>query len=153
MDKIIAIDGKWHLTREWVIETFRHNPYRDDGTLDDRIKLNTEVVYQGIFMFTASCNEKIIEKALLSENGKAFMVDILIAQLRADAKNGYNDLLYSNPMDLRTGNFLDPSLFYRAILCPMAYRILENSGKYFDGVSLMFRTTYTPREVDILCGR
>ena len=122
--------GRYELTLQYLKDHF-DSSYKNDGEAQRRIKLNSQVVYYYINLHTASTNRQVVNFLLnKTEQGRAFLLEILSAQIYADLQTGYNDLMY-NPAVSFTGQDKDRNEIRRNALCVAAEDVFNSSDAYF----------------------
>jgi hypothetical protein len=122
--------GRYELTLQYLKNNFGSS-YRNDGEAKRRIKLNSQVVYYYINLHTASFNRQVVNFLLnKTEQGRAFLLELLSAQQYADLQTGYNDLMF-NPAVSFTGQDKDRNEIRRNSLCVAAEDIFNSSASYF----------------------
>lgn len=119
------------LTKAYIKGHYEVN-YRDDGILDARRKKNSRVVYRVI---VARLNQSNAPLALWllnhTEEGRAFMRDILAEQMEADLASGYNDLGSQNPINFANGQAIDRYEIEKNLLCVNADMMIQGVTNYF----------------------
>ena len=122
--------GRYELTIQYLKDNFGSS-YKNDGEATRRIKLNSQVVYYYINLHTASFNRQVVNFLLnKTEQGRAFLLELLSAQQYADLQTGYNDLMF-NPAVSFTGQDKDRNEIRRNSLCVAAEDIFNSSASYF----------------------
>ncbi len=125
--------SQYVLTKAYIKGHFTVN-YRDDGVLDARRKKNSRVVYRVI---TARLNQSNAPLAMWllnnTEEGRAFMRDILSEQMEADLATGYNDLGAQNPINFAGGRntVIDRYEIEKNLLCVNADMMIQGVTNYF----------------------
>lgn len=134
--------GRYQLTLQALKNEFDET-YRNDEEAKRRIKLNTRVVYTYINLHTASFNRLVVTFLLhKTEEGRAFLYELLKEQIYADIQTGYNDLLY-NPAVSFTGQDKDRNEIRKNALCVAAEDIFINSTLYF-GINIGYQGQFPP---------
>lgn len=123
--------NQYVLTKAYIKGHYEVN-YRNDGVLDARRRKNSRVVYR---VLTARLNQSNAPLALWllnhTEEGRAFMKDILCEQMEADLASGYNDLGSQNPINLATGQSIDRFEIEKNLLCVNADMMVQGVTNYF----------------------
>lgn len=129
--------GRYELTKEYCKNNF-DNTYKNDGVLERRIKLNSQVVYNYIAMRVATVNKPVVNFLLnKTQEGRDFLLELLSAQQYADIQTGYNDLLFQPAINFN-GQDKDRNQIKQNSLCVAAEQILEESVNYF-GVRITYQ--------------
>lgn len=143
-DKLIynATRQQYELKREYVKANFEIT-FNDDGVLDKRISLNSNVIYQFIYRTGYSGNRKIVQWFINNtEEGREYIHDALFEQMGADLMSGINDLGKVPAINVKTGIAIDPQALAFAQISLNARNILENSMGYL-GVNLLYQAKYS----------
>ena len=129
--------GRYELTIQYCKNNFE-TTYKNDGVLERRIKLNSQVVYNYIALRVATVNKPVVNFLLnKTQQGRDFLLELLSAQQYADIQTGYNDLLFQPAINFN-GNDKDRNLIKQNALCVAAEQILNESDNYF-GVRLTYQ--------------
>lgn len=119
------------LTKSFIKKNF-DVAYKDDGVLDRRRRKNSNVVYAVLMTRVAQVNVPLAKWVLANtEEGKAFMRDILAEQMEADLFYGYNDLGQTSAINVANGQIIPREEITKNLLCPSAEMMLENATNYF----------------------
>lgn len=123
--------GKYELTLGYVNEQFT-NTFRDEGTLQKRIRKNTRVVYSYLLSHCYTNNVAIVEKLLnYTMQGRAFLLDILTCQMEADLASGYNDLGITPAINVANMSKLERQDIKSNLLCVNAEQVMDRCQEYF----------------------
>ena len=134
---------KYELTPQYLKNEF--GPcYVDDKTMERRIKLNSRVVYDYIYLHTANQNRNLVELLLnKTKEGRQFIFDILKEQQYADIEFGYNDLAYTPAISFGNGGDKDRNEIKRNTVCVAAEQVFQNSPNYF-GLNIGYLGQFPP---------
>lgn len=122
--------GRYELSLSYLKDEFGES-YKDDGVAKRRIKLNSQVVYYYINVHVASWNRTLVNFLLTrTEEGRAFLLELLSAQQYADLQTAYNDTIFMPAINFN-GQDKDRNEIRRNSLCVAAEEIFENSDAYF----------------------
>lgn len=138
----MTFDGKRYvLTLEYAKKNFPPN-FKDDETLILRLKANSRKVYDYIHYRCHSKNRRIVDTLInKTEEGRAFIQEVLHAQMEADIKTGYNDLTSAPAVNLSNGQIIDREELFRNAISVETEQLLEGSAGIF-GVDLLSRAPY-----------
>jgi len=138
----MTFDGKRYvLTLEYAKRTFPPN-FKDDETLVLRLQANSRKVYDFIHYRGHSKNRKIVDCLInRTEEGRAFIQEVLTAQMEADIKTGYNDLTSSPAINMSNGQIMDREELFRNAISVDTEQILEGSAGIF-GVDILSRAPF-----------
>lgn len=131
-DNDLEWDGRRYvLTIAYIKDNFEVT-YKDDGTLDARRKLNSKIVYKELAKRLNSNNVELGMKIINeTAEGRRFVKDVLMEQMQADLKSGYNDMGYMSPIDFAKGQAMDKDEISKNILCPNAEDVVDRNTLYF----------------------
>lgn len=119
------------------------NAYTDDGVMQRRLIKNSNVVYNYIYNNGNSKNKETTMKILnATKEGRELISKALVAQIMADAENGYNDLGNQNPIDFTNGNVIDREEIRKNKVCIDCEDILQNSASDLEGYNVMCAIPY-----------
>ena len=132
-------NGMYILTKEFVKNELEVH-YKDDETLDKRIKANSRKIYNYIYSHSYSANRPLIEKLLNNTpEGYKFLKDVLLSQMEADLETGYNDLTKQPAINMANFNTIDRNLLFINQISPDTEQILDNSRAYFKGINILYQ--------------
>lgn len=132
---------RYVLTLEYAKAEFP-DTFRDDGVLSKRLNKNSRKVYDFIYYRGASCNRSVVEFLInRTEQGREFILQVLAAQMEADAESGYNDLSSTPAINVSNGQVIDRNLLAQNQICVDAEQIIDGSASYF-GQSIVSRTQF-----------
>lgn len=130
--------GRYELTLQYCKNNF-DSTYRNDGVLQRRIKLNSQVVYNYIALRVATVNKSVVNFLLnKTQEGRDFLLELLSAQQYADIQTGYNDMIFQPAINFSGGNDKDRNQIKLNALCVAAEQILNESDNYF-GVRITYQ--------------
>ena len=129
---------RYELTVEYA-KSELDDVYGSDEKLKKRITKNSRVIYNYLLSRSYSKNNKVVIFFINNtKEGHKFLVDILLAQLEADAQSGYNDLTIM-PAITATGKDIERNEIRRNQVCVAAEEIADNNASYF-GFNLLAPT-------------
>ena len=132
--------GRYELTTQYIKENFGP-AYANDKVLAQRIKLNSQVVYNYINLHVATVNKPVVNFLLSrTEQGRQFILDLSSAQQYADTQTGYNDLMFQPAINFN-GQDKDRLAIRQNALCVAAEQVLEESDNYF-GVRITYQAQF-----------
>lgn len=133
---------RYSLTFEYAKSQPWGNNFRSDDELRARLKANSRLIYSYMRNRGYSANWRFAEKVLnRTEEGRGFLLDVLSAQMEADAESGYNDLAKASPIDLAQGRVLDRNEIRRNQISVLAEDIIDSSASYF-GFNILYRSAF-----------
>lgn len=133
---------RYCLTFEFAKAQAWGNNFRSDDELRRRLKANSRLIYSYIRNRGYSANWPLTKKALnQTEQGRAFLLDALSAQMEADAESGFNDLAKASPIDLAQGRVIDRNEIRRNQISVYAEDVIDSSASYL-GFNVLYRSAY-----------
>ena len=122
--------GRYELTIQYCKDNFE-TTFKNDGVLQRRIRLNTQVVYTFINLRVTSVNKGVVAFLLhRTQEGRDFLLELLSAQMYADIQTGYNDLLFQPAVNFN-GADKDRTQIKLNSLCVAAEQVFDESDNYF----------------------
>lgn len=129
--------GRYELTLQYCKDNFE-TTYKNDNVLKNRIKLNSQVVYNYLNFHVATVNKSVVSFLLnRTQEGRDFILELLSAQQYADIQSGYNDLLFQPAINFN-GQDKDRNQIRLNSLCVAAEQVLDNSADYF-GIRITYQ--------------
>lgn len=123
--------------------------FQDDGILEKRIKLNSQLIYSYIYAFGFSGNRKVVEWLINNtEEGRSFIYDALNAQMESDLATGLNSLSFQPTVNPKTGQVMPLDSVIKGLISPMSMLVINDSVGYL-GINLLYPAKYT-QEIFIL---
>ena len=134
---------QYELTLEYCKDIFESN-YVDDEVYQKRIRKNSRKIYRYIQNHVHSYNLPLVTRLINeTEEGRAFMREILTTQMDADIETGFNDLSSTPAINLSNGQVIDRNELYRNQICVDAEQVFDDSHKYF-GFRIGYQQPFPP---------
>jgi len=128
---------EYELKFDFVNADFSHN-YRDTEILKQRIKHNSRVVYNYIYTHCHSSNIPFVQTLInKTEEGRKFILSVLITQMRADIESGYNDLGNTPAINVANGQILPREEIKRNLISVETEEKIMNSNQLYFGFNIM----------------
>ena len=122
---------KYELTLQCVKSEFKINFSNDEETTR-RIKKNTRKIYNYIKYHSSTVNSGYIDILLnKTEEGRRFLLDVLLEQFEADNETGYNDLSSQPAINIANGQVINREELERNQISVDTEQIIERNADYF----------------------
>ena len=132
---------KYRLTPEYVKDNFDIT-FRDDQTLERRLKKNSNKVYTYLINRSYSGNRLVVDRLLnYTEEGRKFVLDILTSQIEADLETGFNDLTLQPSVNVASGQTIDRNVLLANQVSVDTELIADENTNYF-GFNLFLQTAF-----------
>lgn len=133
--------ARYELTKEYIKDEFE-NTFKDDNTLQQRIKKNTRKVYNYLLYRTCTPNKEVVDFVLnQTKEGRAFLLDLLSEQMEADLESGYNSMSSIPAINYASGRITPREEQQRNQLTVDAEQIVERNANYF-GFNLFYQSSF-----------
>jgi len=141
---------KYRLTKEYVKDNFDIT-FRDDATLDRRIKKNSNKVYTYIINRCYSGNRLVVDRLLnYTQEGRDFILQVLTSQIEADLETGFNDLTLQPSVNVANGQSIDRNILLANQVSVDTELLVDNNANNF-GFNLFLQTAF-PNALYLLLG-
>ena len=134
---------QYQLTIQYCKSLFE-STFKNDTILQRRIEKNTDKIYDFIFSRVNSSNVPVVEKILSStEEGRNFVLKLLVTQMEADVQSGYNDLTLAPAVNVTNGQVIPREELQRNQVVVDVEQLLYSSSRYL-GINIWYAAKFPP---------
>lgn len=134
---------QYQLTIQYCKSLFE-SAFKNDTILQRRIEKNTDKIYNFIFSRVNSSNVPVVEKILSStEEGRNFVLKLLVTQMEADVQSGYNDLTLAPAVNVTNGQVIPREELQRNQVVVDVEQLLYSSSRYL-GINIWYAAKFPP---------
>jgi len=135
--------GRYQLTLAGVKSLFDVCPIRSDAVVLRRASETSRLIYNYILGRCYSGNQEIVRYLLnYTENGRAFLKEVLAIQVEADFNTGLNSLGKLPAINVANGQTLDREQIRLNQVCVQAEDEIRLSQTFFAGINLLYQAPY-----------